>query len=347
MSSVFITILVAFFTAVVTSMLIFDNQVLHGMVSMSIATLSFLAAFFHAVAAAIQQILRKWVLNVASTFQVGAGIFGAAAIFLIVAHVMTTGSFWFPNASLDFWLVLSVFIIANSVAVVFSLQVLQGETLAGAMLILIIAAGLLAAGDIVFFGQTPNAGQAVGILLLIVGITLFSGSNKKGKTTEVTAGNRYDRAKVIMLAKAIIALAIYNFVTPVTNKYCALATTATFSAWTAHAGIALTLLIAHAVMVFRKRAVWGIDNNAPVSGGAFLFGLTVMGLLSAMSNGLLAWSFELGGSIPAALMMKRSLPPIIVFLFSMFTDKRAGKKIQWRQAVAIAAATGGTIAMAP
>lgn len=303
------------------------------------ATLAFLAAFFHAVAAAVQQVLRKRVLDVASTFQVGAGIFSAAAVFLLVVHVATSGTLWYKGVIPPmFWVVMAIFVAANAVASILSLSVLQGETLAGALTALMIAAGLLGLGDILFFGNVPTSFQVGGVLLLVTAFGLFWKNG--GKKKEEQKKSRWNT-----LAKAVIAIAIYNFVTPVTNKYCAITTTATFSAWIAHAGIALTLLVAHALRVSHGKAAWGL-NGGGMSSQAFLGGLAVMGFLTAMSNGLLSWSFELGGSIPAALMMKRALPPIIVFLYVVVSDHRAGRSIDWRQAAAIAAATGGTAMMA-
>lgn len=298
---------------------------------MEIGTLAFLAAFFHAVAAAVQQVLRKRVLDVASTYQVGAGIFSTAAMYLLAVHILSSGGIWF-NGSIEpmFWVVMIIFIAANAVATILSLQVLQGETLVGAMTALLIAAGLLSLGDVVFFQNVPTFWQVLGIVFLIVAFGLFW-QGKAAKKEKVQG----------VLLKAIIAIAIYNFVTPVTNKYCAIVTTATFSAWIAHAGIALVLLSAHALQVREHKASWGISAGG-MSNKAFLIGLAVMGSLTAMSNGLLSWSFELGGSIPAALMMKRALPPIMVFLWMVVNDHRAGRQINWKQAAGIAAATGGT-----
>lgn len=296
--------------------------------------LAFLAAFFHAVAAAAQQVLRKRVLNVASTYQVGAGIFATAAVYLFIIHTASSGTIWFAGDIVPtFWLVMAVFIAANAVAIVLSLEVLQGETLAGAMTALLIAAGLLSLGDILFFRDIPSLWQWFGIVLLIAAFSLFWQEKKEVK--KKTRG---------VLFKAVVAIAIYNFVTPVANKYCAVMTTATFSAWIAHAGIALVLLSAHALRVSRSQAEWGIDKSMPIK--TFMIGIAIMGSLTAMSNGLLSWSFELGGSISSALMMKRALPPIMVFLYMVVSDRRSGKRINWRQAAAIAAATGGTTLMA-
>src|ERR1035437_7231281 len=115
-----------------------------------------LPAMLHAVAAGVQQAIRKQLLSVASTFQLGALLFGFAGAMLFLVHVGVTGSPWFANIPTNFWLMMIVFVVANSVAAILALQVLNATQLSEAMFIIVLSGGLLVLADWMWFRQLPH-----------------------------------------------------------------------------------------------------------------------------------------------------------------------------------------------
>ena len=294
--------------------------------------LVFFTAFLHAVSAAMQAPMRKHYLNVTSTFQVGAGLFGAAAVILITANLLIKGSIWFAGTiSPAFWWVMGVFVVANAIATLLSLRVLQENTPLEAVTSLLVAAGLLSIGDMIFFGNSPNFWQGLGFTALIGAAVI----HRQWKS-EVEKRRKNLSELFRWLWKPFVAMAIYNFVTPVTNKYCAMETDALFSAWIAHAGIAILLGVSATLL--RREKLFSVPRG--ISRGSFFIGLSIMGGLTALSNGLLSLSFEMGGSIPMALMMKRTLPPLLIILYYILSKNK--RRVRAREVISLLVATVGT-----
>lgn len=299
-----------------------------------------LPALFHAVAAGVQQAIRKQLLSVASSFQLGALLFGSAGAMLLVVHVVVTGSIWFDKIPTNFWLMMIVFVGANSVAAICSLQVLSATKLSEAMLTVVLSGGLLVLADWMWFGQLPPTMGWIGIALLILGAFLFmnpGGTKLSDESKKKKAG---------LLAKSFVAMGIYNYVTPVANKYCALATSATFSAWIAHVLIAVTLLTAYAVLCIRGKAMWTL-NHGEMPVRKFWIGIAVIAFFTGASNVLLSWSFQMGGSISGALLMKRVIPPMVAFLIAIYMERRnAETKLTPRMVLSMIVSSVGSVMVA-
>ncbi len=306
--------------------------------NMDVTTIILFAAVFHAVAAAMQQIFRKTVLAVAGSRQVGAGIFGTAAVILFLVHISITGNYWYPDIPKEFWGWMAIFVIANTVAAFITLEVLRSETLIGAITILSLAAILMTLVDKVVFQAVLTKMQLLGIVMMVVvgGVT----------TSKVGLWASFKKIKIKGVGvRSLVAMFLYNMVTPATNKMCATMTQASFSAYIAHVGIAIFFGLAFYLEIRKnpdKKKIT-MSTNIPclekVSPNIriWLF-LASMGVLTAMSNGLLAYAFQLGGSIPAALIMKRALPPLFVLLFLVYIKK---KKITRKEKALILAASIG------
>lgn len=298
----------------------------------------FLPALFHAVAAGVQQAIRKQLLSVASSFQLGALLYGAAGTMLFAIHVVATGSAWFANAPTSFWLMMIVFVGANSVAAICSLQVLNATKLSEAMLTVVLSGGLLVLADWMWFQTLPHALGWIGIALLVLGAFLFMNPWSRGSAEA-------QKVKAKLLVKSFVAMSIYNYVTPVANKYCALATSATFSAYIAHILIAVVLFTAYMVLCFRQKASWKL-NHGEMSVRKFWTGIAVIAFFTGASNVLLSWSFQMGGTISGALLMKRVIPPMVAFLIAIYMERKAQARLTPRMILSMIVSSVGSVLVA-
>jgi len=123
-------------------------------------------------------------------------------------------------------------------------------------------------------------------------------------------------------------------------------TSASFASWIAHAFIGGILLVVFFTLFFAGKVSFQKQTRKEVrlsnlSGYRMVFWVFVVAAISGASNFLLSLSFQLGGSIPGALMLKRTLTPLLIFLFAYFVDRKG--QITWRTVASLALSVVGSL----
>jgi len=301
-------------------------------------------ALIHAISAGFRQgKIKKYfsgdsVKSLLDNYLLLAVQYGIAGTAILIFHTIASGSIWFEGEiPVKFWLIMFIFVIANSFAAKLNLKMFQETESSLVLLLVSMTSGLMVLADGVWFGKWPKPLGWLGILMINIPF-FFSKTKDINIIASLTrlVKSKDSRPSWSLLGQSVTSLVIYNFITPATNKACVLMTSATFTSWMAHLGIAVALFFA-AVLTKKK----GLVNLADSVGGRrklFLIFLMIS-VPMAFSNALASFSFQLGAVIPGVYMLKRVLPA------SYYYWRKEGK-LNTFHATSIVLAISGAVLMA-
>lgn len=266
-------------------------------------------ALFHALSAGIRQnMIKKYFVgekerkSLSGDFGLLAIQYAIAGTAIFILHIVVTGTPWFPGKiPPNFWWVMAAFILFNAFAAKLGLKALKGTDASAAILMVCLTSGLMVLADGIWFKHWPT-------LLGWIGIGMITGTFFVIKVLERKPGEKKETYSWKLLGTSFLSLAIYNFITPATNKGCVLMTSATFTSYFAHLGIAVVLFIAAILTKEKGQALTLLSHRSEEEKGSLMIVFLAISLPMAFSNFLASWSFQLGAVIPGVYMLKRVLP---------------------------------------
>ncbi|HHX58884.1 MAG TPA: hypothetical protein GX706_03925 [Candidatus Moranbacteria bacterium] len=115
------------------------------------------AALFHAISAATRQAIQSRLLQDSNPVFLAGLIYSIAAVLIGMAYFLVNGTLWFPGSiPPSFYWVMTIFVIANSVASVLAFNIIKQVALSEVVILMGISAGFMVLAEWIIFNNAPQ-----------------------------------------------------------------------------------------------------------------------------------------------------------------------------------------------